>query len=82
MKLVFEANRLRALRKCEDLPDHRCLDEIVAFLNREHRTQLKNDKLTKENQDNKSQIIILTDQIIAQDIKKVSQRRDQRNIWT
>ena len=39
--MVFEANRLRALRKCEDLPDHRCLDEIVAFLNREHRTQLR-----------------------------------------
>lgn len=41
LKLVFEANRLKALKKCEDLSDDQCLDEIIAFLNREHRSNLK-----------------------------------------
>jgi hypothetical protein len=40
LKLVFESNRLKALKKCEDLPDHRCLDEIVAFLNKDHGRRL------------------------------------------
>ena len=41
LKLLFEVERLKTLKKSLSLPDNKCLDNIIEFLNREYGIKLK-----------------------------------------